>query len=483
MQMVLLLLMCLALYPRQSPPLYTFDAFGSFLHTCLALVLVILAAEVPADVLARGIHAFPHDRYRQIRRYHQWKLVHLALVAGLQVAVLFVFHWDTVVRKVWGLENTVLVDEVLILTPMLVAVVAGWIAGYRVEQAIHLAVDGPGTRFMSLRQYVIYKVRQNLGLVFGPMLLYLGLQESANQVFAWWHVDPTTQFYASLSLGGIVILSMSWLLTRILDTTPLPAGPLRRRLEAIARRAKFRYTDILVWRTHGNMANAMVTGFLPVPRYVLLSDALLENLPPEEVEAVFGHEIGHIRHRHLPYFLAFFVLSISALGLGMTAARLLMPESWGVTPLGDELPTWSSYSWPSVAVHVGEGLLFLAYFWLVFGHLSRQCERQADVFGCKLVAPPDDDGHTEPRLHPYGVRVFMQALQRVAELNGINPEMPTWRHGSIASRIRYLAKLIDRPALESAFQWQFRRFRWVLLTVLAVIVSVLSWHLRPWTWS
>jgi hypothetical protein len=37
------------------------------------------------------------------------------------------------------------------------------------------------------------------------------------------------------------------------------------------------------------------------------------------------------------------------------------------------------------------------------------------------------------------------ALQSVADLNGIDPERFTWRHGSVRERQRRLAALVDRP--------------------------------------
>ena len=69
------------------------------------------------------------------------------------------------------------------------------------------------------------------------------------------------------------------------------------------------------------MLNACVTGILPRFRYVLLTDALIETMTPVEVAAVFGHEIGHIAHRHLLYFGFFFagslgILTLLADGLG-----------------------------------------------------------------------------------------------------------------------------------------------------------------------
>ena len=69
------------------------------------------------------------------------------------------------------------------------------------------------------------------------------------------------------------------------------------------------------------MVNACVTGILPGFRYVLLSDALIESLTPLEIAAVFGHEIGHVAHRHFLYFAFFFMGSLGVLSLLRRARR------------------------------------------------------------------------------------------------------------------------------------------------------------------
>ena len=118
-----------------------------------------------------------------------------------------------------------------------------------------------------------------------------------------------------------------WPLRLILGAKLLPPGPIRDRLEAAARRLKFRYSDILFWDTRNGMANAMVAGPLPWVRYVFLSDRLLEAATPAEVEAVFGHEIGHVRHRHFLFYAAFMGLSVATLlGLWMLTMNWLSPS-------------------------------------------------------------------------------------------------------------------------------------------------------------
>src|SRR5204863_6652750 len=87
------------------------------------------------------------------------------------------------------------------------------------------------------------------------------------------------------------------------------------RLVGTARRLRFRFSNVLVWNTRNLVANAMVTGFIPWVRYVILTDRLIDELTPDEIEAVFGHEVGHIKHHHLIFYLAFFLTSFILLGV------------------------------------------------------------------------------------------------------------------------------------------------------------------------
>jgi STE24 endopeptidase len=292
-----------------------------------------------------------------------------------------------------------------------------------------------------------------------------------------------------LAVMCVVVLSLAPALVRIAwPTRTLPPGPLRERLEHLARRLGFRCTDILVWDTNRVLVNAGVTGSLPWFRYVILTDALVENLDPHEVAAVFGHEIGHIAHRHLLFF-GFFLLG--SLGLLVVGEWMFRDTLLGLVA---PLPGWLSRGTVAVVLEVlAAAVLCGGYFLLVFGHLSRRFERQADIFGCRAVScglpecPPhaDLDGHAARRagvgpgprpsgvaLCPVGIRIFINALTNVALLNGIRAGAWSWRHGSIIRRITFLETLEGRPEAERRFQSGVRRMRFGLTALFVAVVGL-----------
>ncbi len=292
---------------------------------------------------------------------------------------------------------------------------------------------------------------------------------------------------------GLALLSLPLLLRLFLGLRPLPAGPLRQRLEATARRLHFRCGDILVWDTHHTMANALISGFIPWPRYVVLTDRLLDELTHEEIEAVFGHEVGHVCHHHMAVYVLFCLSSLVLLGAaGSYLKTLTLPyvdnylRPWedasrqcatvvglmagphGEAPLLATAPlavaeVAGARTSLLTAANVLTVCLVALYFVLVFGVLSRFCERQADLFGSRATSST----------------AFIAALEKVARVNGIAREhggwLSAWRHPSIAQRVAFVERASADPRLESRFHLSLRLFKWGLAMALPGALVAVWW--------
>ena len=324
------------------------------------------------------------------------------------------------------------------------------------------------------------------------VLIFLIRQDLCSRLWPQWHQTPAAE-PIELAVLGLLVLAASPLFIRMAwPTRSLPEGPLRDRLARVARRVGFRFNDLLIWDTGHLMINACVTGVLPYYRYVLLTDALIDSLSPVEVAAVFGHELGHVAHRHLPFFGFFFLGSLGLLSL--VTRVFTLPLAWF-----KGLPWIPADQIPRVG-ELAETALILGslgvFFWLVFGHLSRRFERQADVFGCKVVScgvsecPPHFDleegtrgleptSSLSPGLCPVGIQIFSEALIKVACQNGIDASARSWRHGSIANRLAFLRRLQADPGVERFFQRSVRSFR-LLLAVLLLITLIIAVLTRSW---
>src|SRR5262249_28036135 len=162
-------------------------------------------------------------------------------------------------------------------------------------------------------------------------------------------------------------------------------------------------------------------------------------------EAVFGHEAGHVLHGHIPYYLAF--LTLSLLVLAFTFSLAVDLTAGPVQQFLNDNAQWLMM--PLVAVYV----------FSVFGLVSRRCGGEGGVFGCRTVSCPGQncDGHDERTelakrargLCPTGIRTFVSALEKVADINGLSRRRPSflqaWQHGSIESRVAFLERAAVTP--------------------------------------
>jgi STE24 endopeptidase len=83
-----------------------------------------------------------------------------------------------------------------------------------------------------------------------------------------------------------------------LGTRALP-GEVGQRLSALADRVGWQVRGGKIAGRARKTANAAQAGWLPGLRYVLITDYLLDELTPAEVDAVIAHELGHGVHRDM----------------------------------------------------------------------------------------------------------------------------------------------------------------------------------------
>jgi STE24 endopeptidase len=422
----------------------------------------------------------------RVRRRHVRGLQLLTLIALLVYGwIIHSVGWGRLVRTNWGLGDLGLINDAIVFLPFLMIQLLIWWGQYYADRAFQARVERASPA--RLGRYLMVKSRQSLGLMLPLIFLFVMRRDVLGRLWPGWEENALASPIEIALLGTLVLIAAPLFIRFAWPTRSLPDGSLRRRLERVARRAGFRFTDVRVWDTGNSVLNACVTGILPGFRYVLLTDALVETMTPVEVAAVFGHEIGHIAHRHLLFFGFFFAGSLGVLTLlaeGVAAGLGWISHApW--------MPGWASSDAGKLAQEGVVLLLVGLYFWLVFGHLSRRFERQADVFGSKVVScemaecPPHLDLDHELGGEPMaatsrgsrlplcreGLRTFSQALAIVAQCNGMELGRRSWRHGSIASRIRFLQNLETEPGRERRFQ---REVAWLRLALGIVLILALS---------
>jgi STE24 endopeptidase len=230
-----------------------------------------------------------------------------------------------------------------------------------------------------------YAVTAVIGAI--ALLGFYGLVRLAPR---WWWA------WGAAGAAGLVVL-LSFVFPVLVEPvfnhfTPMPDGPLRSSLIALADRDGVPVKDVLVAdasrRTRA--VNAYVSGF-GATRRIVVYDTLLDQAPPAEVESVVAHELGHAKNGD--------VLTGTAIGAVTAAAAVIVVfllGSWtgllraaGVTDIGE--PRGIALL---LAVATIGGLLGTPVENLV----SRHFEARADTHALRLTGDPATFEQMQARL-------------------------------------------------------------------------------------
>lgn len=233
-------------------------------------------------------------------------------------------------------------------------------------------------------------------------------------------------FVIAISVFGPVLIQRLW------GCRPLAPGVDRQRIEKTCQLAGLKYRDILAWNLFGGgMITAGVMGIVGRFRYILVTPALLACLDDDEIQGVILHEIGHVYHRHMLFYLFFFAGFIACNFVFfeplMLMVYLINPLYDGAAFLG--LSQNTAHAAITCLVLVG---LFVLYFRFVFGLFMRHFERQADLHIFRYTDSPS---------------ALISTFYKIASLSRQSIDKPNWHHFSIGRRIGFLEKCRMNPGL------------------------------------
>lgn len=471
------------------PPVPAAVSLGLFLAVYAALVLFTglwsrwLARRVATPNFSRSLNHFNRVMFAARIFIPVWFLAGMWALGWWEAVDRLMSRWPgDLIQTVLGVVAGTL--------PAFAAWMGLWWSQYPAEIAFReqsmlaqLEADLPVHRPPTFRSYFLANLRLQLLFMVVPVLLIVLLHDllrlgTTLTIGNRWGLSDSENPITWLAAAGLIFFWAPEILRRVLHTERLPDSPLRRRLEALCRRTGVGFRDILLWRTQNNVGNAAVMGFVPRLRYVLLSDLLLETMSDEQIEAVFAHELGHVVHRHMAWYVVFIAI--------------LMMFSFGGSAWVDHWLTAMG-----LRQEAAQGLFIIgAYtfkFLVLFGFVSRRFERQADVFAARtmelsrasvpncaasetllaarqLEAVSTSAGglascavvelkpsraqrqrHSDSHVGQYGAAIFGSALHRVAIVNNIPVAARSWCHGSIATRMKYLQSLSTDPSHTERF--------------------------------
>ncbi len=412
-------------------------------------ILIVALAPVPGMILSATIR--PEDlrdslgRTRILKRVRIGSILYQVYLLASFAVITYVVDWPLIIDGVLGMHGWVLIDELLRLAPFLGMLVLAWVPLYRLDRMLR---QGHWT----MREYMEFHFRQYVLFVLMPFVVMVTVVDVLGLLPAAGFLERTGLDYV-VAIGAMSLLYvLSPLVLRyVWKTRRMEDGPLRLRLHGLCERARMGRRDILVWETMGGqIVNACVAGIVAPVRYVMVTDALMDALSPDEIEGVFAHEIGHVKLHHMVHY-ALFAVGFIALFIVLTSMPFFAAESH------DPARSWAEVFSLESLMLVGLGGL---YWGLVFGFISRRMEMEADVYAVGLTGRTTD---------------FVNALERISFFSGRARSSGSWRHFSIARRTGFLRDCLDDPRNREHFKAGMSVLRWGIVGFAVISVAAAAW--------
>lgn len=408
--------------PVNNPPslAYGFAAFG-----IAVAVMSLIAAAVGRYASAALCRPGRSPSQRRNIAGQAELIIKLSLV-GIHVALLYesALPWSLIQALQLGPDAAGGYQfwlQLFGLAPFLVLFVAAWLPTFKLHRLISY---GSWTR----RSYLLHKAQYNLYM----LLVWLP--------FAWLE-DRLMLFAPALPL---LFVAVAWAFPAVIAwfwrCKPLPQGEILdavKRMEALAG-AKF--SRVFLWEPGGNVMTAAALGLAPPFRYLFLTRALVDGLQPDELEAVILHELGHVKKRHLLFYM---FVSLAGINAAVLAGAL--------APLAN-----------SGERFLCTAALVLLYFRFIFGWLSRNMERQADLFAMEKSG---------------SARGIANALEKLGLAAGNVRLAHSWHHYGIAQRVDFLRRAERRPELARYHDAGVGRIMLAGYLSAVLVVGGMSWLL------
>ena len=290
--------------------------------------------------------------------------------------------WSLAAALGWKLSGESFAFQLVGLGLYVLLFFCAWFPMYRLHREVSF---GKWTR----TSFLVHKARYNLYMI----LAWLPFALLADWLSGFVVALPLLFLFAAWTFP--------YLLGRVWGCKPLTDPGIIETVKKLEEKAGAKFSRVYLWEPGGGVQNAAAVGIFRPFRYLFLTPALVANMNQDELEGVILHELGHVRKKHLLFYLFTSLAGVNlAILVGAIAPLSGSAERFAVT-----------------------AALVLGYFRFVFGWLSRNMERQADLFALEK----SDSS-----------RGLINALEKLGLAAGNIRLAASWHHLGIAERVHFL---------------------------------------------
>lgn len=401
MQLYFFLLVALSLSSVSLPPINTSLQQASLASGCILTALVLLC-HIAARICAKQIADEQIDARLGADLLDRQMTTFRWLGLGIVILCLAGFGLATATVQAPYLSNTLFLQAVILLIPGLTITVATWSAERYYRGLTGLVKNHPRVHAQHLWQ----RFRGSVAWLVLPILLLLGMTDLITGL----PIGETSAAMITIFLLLLFVpLGLPWLIRHLFKTSRLDTHT-EKWVDDIMGAVGLRRTRILCWQTGNRSFNAMVAGFVPPLRTLLISDRALNELTRSELSMVVLHEAAHLRRYHVPLRM-----------LTIVPAWLL--GGW-VTRLSEE-HSWAMAAGSGVAITMTLITLRIA---------AIRTELDADVQACHLATRMAHRVPDVPKSYQDACNTLANALLRIT-VESPSARRASWLHPGVAQRL------------------------------------------------
>ena len=305
------------------------------------------------------------------------------------------------------LRGSSFLQAVILLMPGLSITLGTWSA----EHWYGVKVGYTNSKFKNFYRSLWQIFRGNVAWLIVPVLILLGMSD----LISLMPVDEATSGMITVIMILLFVpLGLPWLVRHLFKTERLD-----RRTEhwvcELMNAVGLRRTRAVRWNTASQSFNALVAGFVPPIRTLLMSDRLLDELPQEQVAMVVLHEAAHLRRKHVPLRM---LSVVPAWGAGALLTQLAGDQSW------------------AMAAGSGIGIIMTL---VVLRLVAYRTEYDADVQACRMAEQIATQLPGVPTTYDQAADALSAALMRVT-FDQPESRRATWLHPGVADRVDFMRR-------------------------------------------
>lgn len=413
----------------------------------LTTFMVPMLAAFQTAVVTRKLKSDDYDLDKIPLTLKRLTACHSAVWLIASLAIVYSFQWQKIVRGNWGLDRWLLLDEILIIAPVVLSLIASWAIFFDIQ-----TVFPPSSRLKSISKrvkFVMLRVRVYLAIFLVPMFLTVAAKDFLDNQL----ISSQAILLVGLFIGlPVLLMAFPFLIMFVWRTTPVEDDTTRQVIGEVVEQHQLKVATIRIWSTSKQIVNAVVAGVFPGCRVILVSDALVKQFSHNQLAAIIRHEAGHIRRWHLPVRMLFIVLPLIV---------FTFAEFFGYRIAGSLESIAYSAALPTGIVMPLLTVCYCAYLVALLSWLSHQMEYDADQYA---ITKQSDEPHV---LCMQSAEEMENALLRFAELMPSQLDRKSFWHPTIRQRLIRIAKIKRTPSLLSHHAENFAYQQFLLLCAIA----------------